>query len=177
LNFAPTKQENMSVKSEMSDKRELARLYYMQGETQRNISEKLTVSTTSLVRWVKEGGWDKKRAQKSMSRREIIDKLLSAVDMTIDLVKECAEKIRPEDPMKAMEILLDLPKKLYGFADQIYKLDKKDNVLDLIEYFNGFNTWIEVQALSDKRLTREILDLINEYQDKYIDEKALESKN
>ncbi|MDR3326919.1 MAG: terminase [Prevotellaceae bacterium] len=167
----------MATKLEIGHKKELARLYYMEGQTQQYIAEKIDVSRTTMVNWVKNGDWEKKRALKSLSRRELVNELLSAVSTMIELVKECAAETRKTDPMKAMEILMELPKKMYGFADQIHKLDKKDNVLEMIEYFNGFNSWLEIQSLSDKRLTREILTLINEYQDSYIDKMTLNNIN
>jgi DNA-binding Lrp family transcriptional regulator len=138
----------------------LAYTLYCGGRQQKDIADLLDVSAQTINAWVKKGEWEIKRAGQNLSRRSLVNKLLTTINTTIDMVNESGD----------IELMLRLPEKLAGFANLIGKLDNKDKVLDLIEAFNGFNTWLELQSIKDKRLTREILALIAELQEKYVDE-------
>jgi len=144
-------------------KQSVAYMLYMQGRTQKEIAHLLGVTPQTLVSWQKKGNWETKRASQMLSRKELVNKLLVSINTTIDLVNESGD----------LEMMMKLPEKLMGFANLIGKLDSKDKILDVIEAFNGFNAWLELQSLKDKRLTPEILKLINEMQEKYVDELAV----
>jgi hypothetical protein len=52
----------------------------------------------------------------------------------------------------------------------IEKLDKKANVVDVIEVFMAFSKWIEYRSTIDPEVTPELVRAINKYQDLYITE-------
>ncbi|MDR0829850.1 MAG: hypothetical protein LBN95_07045 [Prevotellaceae bacterium] len=141
-------------------KQQLAYTLYLQGRQQKEIANLLDVTTATISNWAQKGNWQLKRASQSLSRKELVSKLLVSINTTIDMVNELGD----------IELMMKLPEKLAGFANLIGKIDQKDKVLELIEAFNGFNTWLELRAIKDKRLTPEILALIAELQEKYVDE-------
>ena len=65
-----------------TQERELARLYYMQGEQQKTIAEKLGISENTVARWVKEGQWEARRAALNITRPEIVNKILVLIKGT-----------------------------------------------------------------------------------------------
>jgi transcriptional regulator with XRE-family HTH domain len=145
---------------------ELAYTLYMQGKTQKETAEMIDVSVQTVCKWAKSGNWEIKRASQTLSRRELVNKLLISINTTVDMINESGD----------IDLMLRLPEKLSGFANLIGKIESKDRVLELIEAFNGFNAWLELRALKDKRLTPEILRLIAELQDKYVDESIVEKE-
>ena len=52
----------MSTKKELEDKKDYARLLYMQGEQQKTIAEKAGVSPQTVTKWVNTGNWSEQRA-------------------------------------------------------------------------------------------------------------------
>ena len=125
------------------------------------IAEKVNVSRVTLSRWVKEGGWKEARAAKNVTRPELVNKLLLAIDNLIEQVNASG------DP-NAIGTLAD---KLSKLSATIEKLDKKANVVDAIEVFMAFNRWIQDQASYDPEITPELIKAINKYQNKFLMEK------
>ena len=78
----------MATKKELEDKREYARLLFMQGETQKVIAEKVGVSAVTINKWVAENGWQEQRAASNITRPELVNKLLHTIDRLIEQVNE-----------------------------------------------------------------------------------------
>ncbi|MDR2964026.1 MAG: terminase [Bacteroidales bacterium] len=150
----------MTTKKETQRKKELARLYYMQGESQKSIAEKIESTEATVSRWSKAEGWEAKRAGTNITRPELVNKLLVTINTMIDSVHAS------NDPM----LIGGLADKLSKFAAVIEKLDKKANVVDAIEVFMAFNKWLEYRMSYDKDVTPELIKAINKYQDLYISE-------
>lgn len=142
------------------EKKEFARVLYMSGEQQNIIAEKVGVSKQTVNRWVAAGSWDKLRAAQSVTRPEIVNNLLRAINNEV-------EKLNEE---KDAEKLAGACDKLSKLAATIEKLDKKANVVDAIEVFIAFGKWLQHRAASDEELTPELIKAINRYQDLYVSE-------
>lgn len=138
----------------------LAKSLYMNGEQQNEIADKIGVSRVTVNRWVNELGWKEQRAAKNITRPELVNKLLMAINRLLDQVAES------DDPAD----IAGLSDKLAKFAAAIEKLDKKANVVDAIEVFMAFNKWIQYRQTFDSELTPELVKAINKYQDIYITE-------
>jgi uncharacterized protein YjcR len=138
-------------KIENEQRRDLARMYYLQGLTQKEIADKVGVSRNTISAWVKEEGWDSLRAAKTISRKEIVQKMLKQINDKLESEKWTADEI-----VKA--------------ASAIEKLDKQTNVVTVIEVFTAFNTWVVGRMQVDKELTPELVKTINRYQDLFIGE-------
>lgn len=148
----------MSTKKELEDKKDYARLLYMQGEQQKTIAEKAGVSPQTVTKWVNTGNWSEQRAAQNITRPELVNKLLRTVDKMIEAVNTS------EDPDAAN----GLGDKLAKFAATIEKLDKHTSIVDVIEVFMTFGKWLQYQAQFDEGITPELLKTINKYHNQYI---------
>lgn len=149
------------TKAELERKKNIARTLYMAGKEQAEIAEQLEVSRVTVSSWTTKGGWKEQRAAKTVTRPEIVNKLLLSIDALVSQVNESA------DPDK----MAGLSDKLAKLAAVIEKLDKKANVVDAIEVFMAFSKWMEFRAQTDKNITPELLKTFNHYQDLFISEK------
>lgn len=148
----------MITKKELEDKKDYARLLYMQGEQQKTIAEKVGVSAQTITKWVNNGGWVEQRAAQNITRPELVNKLLRTVDRMIEAVNDS------DDPDAAN----GLGDKLAKFAATIEKLDKHTSIVDVIEVFMAFSKWLQFQAEFDEDITPELLKTINKYHNQYI---------
>jgi uncharacterized protein YjcR len=148
----------MITKKELEDKKDYARLLYMQGEQQKVIAEKVGVSAQTITKWVNVGGWVEQRAARNITRPELVNKLLRTVDKMIEAVNDS------DDPDAAN----GLGDKLAKFAATIEKLDKHTSIVDVIEVFMAFSKWLQFQAEFDEDITPELLKTINKYHNQYI---------
>lgn len=149
------------TKRKLEEKKELARLLYMQGEPQASIAERVDISANTISKWATAGQWAAARAAKNISRPELVNKLLLAVDSLIENVN------LSNDP----DLIGGLADKLAKFSKVIESLDKKANVVDAVEVFMAFNRWIQDQANYDPQITPELIKQINYYQNKFLMEK------
>lgn len=138
--------------------KETARVLYMAGETQESIAERVGVSRISVNRWVKQYEWEKQRAARTITRSELTNKLLVTIDRLI-------EQVNNSDDPKLMENLGDRLSKMSAVVE---KLDKKANIVNVIEVFMAFSKWLEFRSKTDPDITPDFLKVLNKYQDKYI---------
>lgn len=149
------------TKSEIERKKSLGRSLYLSGMELTEIADQLGVSRVSVSKWCSAGGWKEARAAKNITRPELVNKLLLAIDNLIEQVNASG------DP----EAIGTLADKLSKLSATIEKLDKKANVIDAIEVFMAFNKWIQDQACYDPEITPELIKAINKYQNKFLMEK------
>ena len=144
----------MSTKKELEDKKDYARLLYMQGEQQKTIAEKAGVSPQTVTKWVNTGNWSEQRAAQNITRPELLRKF-HGFHIT---VKEAVNTSEDNG----------LGDKLAKFAATIEKLDKHTSIVDVIEVFMAFGKWLQYQAQFDEDITPELLKTINKYHNQYI---------
>ena len=145
-------------RADREKQRALARSLYLSGMEQKEISEKIGASRTSVSKWCVEGNWKEIRAAKSVTRTELVNKLLLTIDSLITQVNASG------DPT----LLAGLGDKLTKLASAIEKLDKKAGVVDVIEVFMDFSRFLEQRAQSDRAHSVDLLKAINRYQDIYV---------
>lgn len=153
------------TKAEIERKKSLGRSLYMSGMELTELADQLGVSRQSVSKWCASEGWKEARAAKNISRPELVNKLLLAIDNLIGQVNASG------DP----EAIGTLADKLSKLSATIEKLDKKANVIDAIEVFMAFNRWIQDQASYDPEITPELIKAINKYQNKFLMEKMAPS--
>lgn len=154
------KHDKMATKKELEQKKELARLYYMNGDVQKIIAERVGVSEQTISTWVEREGWAARRAGINVTRPELVNKALQALNKVLDQVYESDD----------IGMISTLPDKLAKFASAIEKLDKKASIVSTIDVFMAFSKWIQYRATWDKTITPEFLRNLNKYQDMYINE-------
>ncbi len=148
-------------KKELEQKKELARLYYMQGESQKTIAGKVSASENTISRWVEKGDWEKKRAGSMVTRPELVNKNLAYINKLLDKLN--SEDVKLADVGKIIDQISKL-------TAAIERIDKKANVVDAIEVFTSLNKWLEARMAYDKDITPDLLKEFNRYQDLYITE-------
>lgn len=157
----------MATKKELETKKELARMYYMQGETQKSIAVKTGVSEQTIGKWVEKEAWATKRAGINITRPELVNKSLAALGKILDQVYESND----------MELIAALPDKLVKFAAAIEKLDKKSNIVSVIDAFMAHNKYLQNLAAHNVQkespyqdITPDFIRTLNKYQDMYVNE-------
>lgn len=148
------------TKAEIEKKKSLARSLFLSGMEQTEIAEKVDVSRVTISKWCTSEGWKEARAAKNVTRPELVNKLLLTIDTLITQVNES------NDPA----LVAGLGDKLAKLSAVIEKLDKKANVVDVIEVFMAFSKWIEYRSTIDQEVTPGLVRAINKYQDLYITE-------
>lgn len=137
---------------EQAQRQELARMYFMQGMKQKEIADKVGVSRNTICAWIRDGKWDTVRAAKTITRSELVKKMLNDLDEKLAAGQWTADEI-------------------IKVASAIEKLDKQTNIVTITEVFTAFNQWLVSRMQVDSELTPEIVKIINTYQDKFISEK------
>lgn len=148
------------TKADTEKKKSLARSLYLAGMEQTEIAEKVDVSRVTISKWCNADGWKEARAAKSVTRPELVNKLLLTIDTLITQVNASNDAA----------LIAGLGDKLAKLSAVIEKLDKKANVVDAIEVFMAFSKWIEFRSAVDPEVTPELIKAINKYQDLYITE-------
>ena len=148
-------------KAELEKIKSFARQLYLSGMEQNEIAEKTGVSKVTVSKWCNSEGWKETRAAKNITRPELVNKLLLTINTLIEQVNAS------EDPT----LIAGLGDRLAKLSSVIEKLDKKANVVDVIEVFMAFSKWLEYRAQTDPHLTPELRKTINKYQDLFVIEK------
>ena len=134
-----------------TQRQDLARMYFMQGMTQKDIAENVGVSRNTICAWIKEGRWDTMRAATTVSRKELVTKLLQGLDQKVQ-----DGQWSPDEVCKV--------------SSAIEKLDNQNNIITIIEVFSAYNRWLVSRMQVDPELTPELVKIMNRYQDLFIGE-------
>lgn len=148
-------------KAESENKKALGRSLFLSGMELTEIAERISVSRQTVSKWANSEGWKEARAAKSITRPELVNKLLLTIDKLITSVNESNDA----------SLMAGLGDKLAKLSSVIEKLDKKANVVDAIEVFMAFNRWIQDQACYDPEITPELIKAINKYQNLFLKDK------
>jgi hypothetical protein len=149
------------TKAELEKKKKLARTLYMAGKDQNEIADQIDISRQTLSKWANQEGWKEQRAATSVTRPELVNKLLHSIDTLITDVNASGDAAK----------IAGLGDKLAKMSAVIEKLDKKANVVDAIEVFMAFSKWMQFRAQKDPNITPELLKTFNYYQDLFISDK------
>ncbi|NNV54536.1 terminase [Limnovirga soli] len=145
-------------KKEMEAKKLIAEIMFMDFEDQNVIAESVGVTPKTISSWKQEGMWEKKRSAKTISRDELVNKLLTNINVMLDqAVADGADS--------NFGALAD---QLIKMTNSIEKLDKKNNVIYNAETFQNFNRYLLQRMNDDKNLTLDTIKIINKLQNDYI---------
>jgi len=145
-------------KSEIENKKSLARTLFLNGLEQTEIAEKIGVNKNTVSKWCVSESWKEQRAATQITRPELVNKLLTTIDIMLTQIQESNNT----------DLIASVPDKLAKLAAVIQKLDKKANTVDAIEVFMAFSRWLEFRSTTDPEVTPELIKAFNKYQDKYI---------
>ena len=133
----------MGTKKDNENKRELAKMLYVGGSEEADIAERVGVSRQSVSAWINKNGWKELRAARSITRPELVNKLLVTINNLI-------EDVNTGDDPTSVSGLAD---KLVKLSSVIERLDKKANIVQTVDVFMAFSDWVEYQAKSDPEVT------------------------
>lgn len=149
------------TKKELENKKQIASIMYMAFEDNKIIAETTGVTPKTIGDWAELGKWKSKRSAGTITRDELVNKLLSNINKMLDDAME-------EDADTNFASLSD---QLIKMTNAVEKLDKKNNIIYNIETFITFNKWLQQRLVGDGKLTLENTKLINEYQNLFINER------
>ena len=133
----------------------LAFMLYMQYTPQKEIMERVDIkSNRTMTDWIQKGGWKEKRAAKTITRTELINKTLLKISELLDTEGNDFN-----------------PDKLSKLAASIERLDKQASPIVIMDVFEGFGKSLQHRANTDKEITVDFIKKVNKYQDLYITEK------
>ena len=147
------------TKAELEKKKDLARTLYLSGKDQAEIAEMTGVSRVTISKWCTAGGWKETRAAQTISRPELIRKLLLVTSTLLDKVNSSGD----------LGMIDSLGDKLSKLTAAIDKLDKSQaNVVAAIEVFTAFSGYIKFRAKTDPEVTLEFIKKVNKLQDSFL---------
>ncbi len=147
----------MATKKELESKKNIARTLYMNGDRQKCIAEQLGVSKVTLSKWVSAGKWDAERAARSITRPELVNKMLKAINDTLDNAVGNGMDTQTVD-------------QLSKFSKVIENLDRRTNIVNVIETFTAFGEWLKYRIKFNLDIDAEFVDKVLKYQNMYIEE-------
>lgn len=142
--------EKAGIRVKDPQKYEYAYLLYMQKVPQKEIVERVGVSQQTLSKWKEDGGWELKRVAKTVSRDQIINKVLLRINEMLD----SEEEFNADEFSKA--------------ANQLSKLKQGCTIDDIADILTRFGDWVIEQSASDKTITTEFVQQLTQLQDKYL---------
>lgn len=131
-------------------KKELAFILYMTGEQQKVIAERVGTTPKTIGEWAEKGSWKEKRSAKTITRTELVNKVLNNISEILD----AGDITGSADQLSKLAVVIE-------------RLDKKSNPVVVMEVFTNFMKYITAIS-DDKALNIEFIKSVNRYQDKYI---------
>ena len=83
---------------EQAQRKEFARMLYMQGHTQKEIAEKVGVTRNTISAWINSEKWGELKAAKTITRKELVAKMLAKINeklLSIRYVADCTYETGP----------------------------------------------------------------------------------
>lgn len=146
------------TRKEIEDKKQIAYILYMSGEDQNDIAERVDVTPKTISEWATKGAWKQKRTAGTITRDELINKVLLNLNAMLD-------EAMTEDTDTNFASLSD---QLIKMAGAIEKLDRKNNVVYIIEAFTIFNKYLLQRSQEDKSISSDTVKLVNKLQQDYV---------
>lgn len=131
-------------------KKELAFILYMAGEQQKIIAERVGTTPKTIGEWAEKGEWKTKRSAKTITRTELVNKVLNNISEILD----DGDLVGSADQLSKLAVVIE-------------RLDKKSNPLVVMEVFTNFIKFLQ-SINDDKTLNIDFVKAVNRYQDKYI---------
>lgn len=143
---------------ESESKRELARVLYLSGLRQDEILDKVDVSRQTLSRWINSLGWKELRAAKTITRPQLVNKILESISNLLDRANEPGNE----------EMLAGMSDRLIKLTSAIKKLEKEANIVDRVDTLIDFEAWLADNRSQYPRLTNELFALVNQMHNDYL---------
>lgn len=126
-----------------------AMLLYMQRVSQQDICERVGVSAPTLQSWKESGSWEMKRAARTISLDDLLQKAMHKIDELLD-----SPGLNADSFAKAVQ--------------QLKVLKKGNTVDDDINALTAFSDFVIERKASDPDITESFIKLLTKLQDAYI---------
>lgn len=144
------KKRNQAVKTRTPEKFEYAYLLFMQNIAQEDICKRVGISAPTLKSWKDSGGWEEKRAARTISLDDLMQKALQRINEML----ESREAFSADAFAKAVK--------------QLKELKASNTVDDDIYCFMSFQDFMIRQRQHHRELTDEFIKLVTRFQDLFI---------
>ncbi len=144
---------NRKTKKELESARELAYILYINGTTNIEIAERVGISQQTMSSWVSDGNWKEKRAAKTVTRTELVNRTLNQI----------SNLLSSDGNLSASDT-----DKLAKLAALIERLDKKNSPVIAIEIFIQFVSFLQSNMGFDKNIDIDFIKKVNKYQDAFV---------
>ena len=139
------------VQARNPEKYEYAYLLYMKGVAQNDIAKKVEISAPTLQSWKESGGWEHKRATRTISIDDLMQKTLHKISEILD--KE-GDSFSADSFAKAV--------------NQLKSLKSTSTVDDEIATFMAFQDYLITERAGYKEITDSFIKAVVRLQDSYI---------
>ena len=139
-----------NVKARDPEKYEYAYLLFMQNVSQVDICNRVRVSAPTLQSWKESGGWESKRASRTISIDDLVQKSLRMISDMLDN----KEQFSADSFAKAVS--------------QLKTLKTHNTVDDDINTFMDFQDYLIRERINNKEITNDLIKLITRLQDNFI---------
>jgi len=133
-----------------SEKYEYAYMLFMQGISQKDICSRVKVTAPTLGKWKTAGGWDQKRAARTISIDELMQKTLQKINAMLD---------------KGEDFSADAFAKAVA---QLKTLKSSNTIDDDINTFLSFQDYLIHERVNNSEINDIIIKTITRLQDCYI---------
>lgn len=141
--------ESRAINVRTPEKYEYAYLLYMQNHTQASICEKVGIAPGTFQSWKASGGWEEKRAARTISVDTLIAKTLRRIDELLDNPDFNADAFS-----KAVK--------------QLKELKAGATVNDTIQVLLSFTDFLVDEAGRDSEITEGFIKTVNRLHDRFI---------
>lgn len=145
------KQRKQQVQARNQEAFEYAYLLFMQGVSQKDICGRANVSAPTLQSWIESGGWREKRATRTISIDDLMQKTLKRISEMLD--KE-GDEFQADAFAKAVA--------------QLKSLKSTQTVDDEIATFMAFQDFLIAERANYKDITDQFIKAVVRLQDSYI---------
>lgn len=144
--------KNKTVTPRDQGKHDFAYLLYMQNVPQQDICERIQVSAPTLQSWKESGHWEMKRAAKTISIDDLLQKAMKKIDEMLS-----NDGLNADAFAKAVQ--------------QLKVLKRTTTVDDDINTLTAFSDFVIANRITNKEVTDAFIKLLTKLQDWYIQSK------
>jgi hypothetical protein len=141
--------KNKSVTPRDQGKYDYAYLLFMQRVSSQDICERVGITAPTLIAWKESGSWEAKRAARTISLDDLLQKAMKKIDEMLD-----TPGFNSDSFAKAVQ--------------QLKVLKRGNTVDDDINSLTAFSEFIIARRISDQEISDEFIRLVTRLQDSYI---------
>jgi transposase len=154
----------MAAKQDLDIKKKLAKMYYMQYKTNKEIAKLAGVSENTVGNWCKKEGWEQERGAKAITNKE----LARRNRIVISRLTERLESFEDSELIEKLPKILDM---LCKYSKIMDKLDDGVTMETTIDVFDDYDSFLEKRQDWDKEMPVNFLSNSAKYQQIYVLEK------